>query len=135
MRLTTGLLLLLTLSAGLAGCTGSAAPDFETLPTNEWKARLDATPGAFILDVRTPAEFQAGHIIEAKLLPYDEIRARASELPEDKRAPIFVYCRSGNRSEKASESLTALGYENVVNMAGGFPDWQSAGYPSTTGAA
>lgn len=117
----------------LAGCV-SGDNSFETLSTSDWKARLDDTPGAFILDVRTPQEYAAGHIPNSTLVPHTDIRARAAELPADKATPIFVYCRSGNRSTAASETLAELGYTNIVNMRGGFPDWARAGYPSASGS-
>lgn len=118
----------------LAGCT-SPTDTYTTLATRAWKERLDATPEAWILDVRTPAEYAEGHIPNSTLIPYTEIEQRAAELPADKAAPIFVYCRSGSRSAIASQTLADLGYTNVVNMDGGFPDWARAGYPSETGPA
>lgn len=129
------ILVLVTLPAiALAGCA-SADDAYTTLSTKAWKERLDATPEAWILDVRTAEEFAAGHIPDSTLIPYTEIERRSSELPADKSAPIFVYCRSGSRSAIASQTLVDLGYTNVVNMDGGFPDWARAGYPSETGAA
>lgn len=124
--------LLLAPAAALAGCASDAS--FETLGLADWKARFEVTPDALLLDVRTLPEYEAGHIPGATLIPYDEIRANATRLPEDKATPIFVYCRSGTRSTAASETLVAMGYTNVVNMDGGFPDWAQAGYPAATGA-
>jgi phage shock protein E len=95
-----------------------------------WKAEYEATPNAFLLDVRSPQEFEAGHIPNATLIPVTQVAERAEELPEDKETPIFVYCRTGNRSTQAAATLDELGYVNVVNMnPGGFPDWARAGYP------
>lgn len=126
---------LLLLGPLLAGCAdpapGEEAPSFVTLGTAAWKERLDATTGALVLDVRTPEEYAAGHITNATLLPYTEVQARAGELPDDRAIPLFVYCRSGNRSGIASEALVAMGYTNVVNMRGGYPDWAAAGYPTS----
>lgn len=129
-------LLLLLVPASLAGCIGGQANgEYETLSTAVWKSRLDETPNAFVLDVRTPAEYREGHIPGAALIPHTEIERQADSLPSDKSTPVFVYCRSGSRSTMASETLVELGYTNVVNMKGGFPDWARAGYPTTTGDA
>lgn len=118
-----------------AGCTSSGSA-YETLSMDEWKTRLEATPGAYVLDVRTREEYAAGHIPGSALLPHTEIAERASELPADKSTPLFVYCRSGNRSTQASEALADMGYTNVVNMGdAGYPDWARAGYPTANGAA
>lgn len=121
----------LSVAALASGCLGGDADraGYQTHAVAEWKERFEATPGAFLLDVRTPEEFAQGHLGNATLIPYTDLRARASELPVDKDAPIFVYCRSGNRSGVASETLVNLGYTNVHNMAGGILDWTAAGYP------
>lgn len=125
-------LLLVAPAAALAGCTGSAAHGYETHDVRDWKQLYESTPGAFLLDVRTPQEYVQGHLANATLIPVDAVRANADRLPEDKTTPIFVYCRSGNRSATASATLADLGYTNVHNMAGGILDWQAAGYPVTT---
>lgn len=79
-----------------------------------------------ILDVRQPNEFDAGHVAESVLIPLGELQARAAELPLD--APIYVICRSGNRSRQASELLVQLGFNDVRNVEGGVLAWHAAGY-------
>lgn len=116
----------------LAGCTGGGAgPAFETHDVAEWKSRLEATPNAFVLDVRTRAEFDAGHLANATLVPYDALSSNTHLLPADKATPIFIYCRSGHRSGIGSETLASLGYTSIHNMGGGLVDWSAAGYPVT----
>lgn len=126
--------LLLVPALALAGC--ASEPAYESLSLSEWKARFEATPDAFLLDVRTLQEYEAGHIPGAALVPHDQVRDGRDRLPADLETPIFVYCRSGNRSTTASEALVDMGYTRVVNMAGaGFPDWARAGYPAESGAS
>lgn len=82
----------------------------------------EKTTDYIILDVRTPEEFETGHIENSILIPDYEINKRAeNELP-DKEQLILVYCRSGNRSKVASAKLAALGYKNVKEF-GGINDW------------
>lgn len=78
--------------------------------------------GYVILDVRTQAEYDEGHIPSAVLVPYDTIQGDVPELP-DKEQLILVYCRSGNRSKQAAQALADAGYENVVEF-GGINTWQ-----------
>ncbi len=69
-----------------------------------------------IIDVRTEAEWNAGHIEGAILIPYESIGERIGAVTKDKSRRIYVYCRSGRRSQIAKESLEKLGYKDVVNL-------------------
>ena len=86
------------------------------------KAMLESNPDILLLDVRTPEEYAAGYIAGSVLIPYDQIEARAGELPADKSTPIIVYCRSGRRSAIAAEVLAELGYTEIYDL-GGIQDW------------
>ena len=70
------------------------------------------------IDVRTTDEFNAGHIAGALHIPYEEIAARISEVTTDKNAKIHLYCRSGNRSGIAQQTLQAMGFTNTSNEGG-----------------
>jgi rhodanese-related sulfurtransferase len=96
---------------------------------------------AFILDVRTPAEYHAAHIKGATLIPYKNVPAhdpvalpnksllpaRINEVPKD--MPVIVYCLTEGRSTNASKLLVENGYTNIYNMQGAIPAWINAGYP------
>jgi phage shock protein E len=79
------------------------------------KAALDV-PGSkpLLLDVRTKAEFEQGHIPGSLLMPYDSIQADFKEA--DRTRPIVVYCRSGNRSSIAARTLVSMGYTDVSDF-------------------
>lgn len=85
--------------------------------------------GAFLLDVREPDEWDAGHAPGAKHIPLGELSARISELPNDR--PIVAICRVGGRSERATVALNNAGYP-TVNLAGGMRAWAAAGQPVVT---
>ena len=84
----------------------------------------DKGASPLIIDVRTPAEWDTGHLDEAKHIEWQEISARISDLTANKDETIYVYCRSGGRSGKAKTILDDLGYSNVIN-AGGVADAQA----------
>ena len=93
------------------------------ITAEEAKALMDSEEGYVILDVRTQAEYDEGHIPGAVLIPEYEIADRAEKELPDKDQLILVYCRSGRRSKIAAEELVKLGYTNVKEF-GGIIDWE-----------
>lgn len=102
------------------------------------EAREMVKEDVFVLDVRTPAEFNSSHIEGATLIPVTNafgsnvssemlLDARTDEIPQNKK--ILVYCRTGQRSTAASKILINEGNSQVYNMAGGINAWINAGYP------
>jgi rhodanese-related sulfurtransferase len=79
------------------------------------KARALVGGGALLIDVRSEAEFGAGHIAGAMNIPVDRIAARAGELAKRER-PIVVYCASGMRSAGAKRALVAAGIRDVHDL-------------------
>ena len=82
---------------------------------------------AYLLDVREPDEWAAGHAPGATHLPLMDIPARLEEVPRD--GDVVVVCRMGGRSAQAVAYLMQNGYDNVVNLDGGMRDWAAAGKP------
>ena len=78
-------------------------------------ARALVKAGAVLVDVRTRAEYDAGHGPGAKHVPYHELAARISEIG-DPKTPVVVYCRTGRRSGIAVQTLKKLGFEKVWDM-------------------
>jgi rhodanese-related sulfurtransferase len=125
----------------LAGCAPSPTPSPTPSPVLASPA-LAATVtvaqaaalrdgGAFVVDVREPDEWAAGHIPEATLIPLGELASRVGELPRDRS--IVVVCRSGNRSAQGRDILLGAGFVAVTSLDGGMTDWAAAGMPIETG--
>jgi len=70
----------------------------------------------FIIDVRTEEEWNNGHLKGAILIPYDQIGEKIGAVVRDKSQRIYLYCRTGRRSQIAKETLNKLGYKDVVNL-------------------
>jgi molybdopterin/thiamine biosynthesis adenylyltransferase len=87
---------------------------------------------ALFLDVREQNEWDEGVLPGAVHIPRGELEQRIEGLVPDRSREIVVYCAGGSRSAFATKSLAELGYENVVNLAGGFTDWKRNGYPVET---
>jgi len=91
--------------------------------TTQWHELADAVAaGAFLVDVRSPAEFAAGAIPGAVNLPVDELRARLGELPSDRT--IIVHCQVGVRAHTAARIVAASG-RAVSNLDGGYLTWRA----------
>jgi len=84
---------------------------------------------AFVIDVREPGEFNAGHILGAKNVPLASVAGAGPELAKRKAKPVILCCESGNRSGTAAATLRKQGFERVFNLAGGIKAWQDAGLP------
>jgi rhodanese-related sulfurtransferase len=82
--------------------------------------------GAWLLDVREPDEWAAGHAPQARHIPLGQLGNRANEVPQDE--DVYVICRSGGRSGRAAEALNGAGWQ-AINVAGGMQDWAAAGRP------
>lgn len=102
--------------------TSSEKASFNNITPEEANKRLDREKGIILLDVRTKEEYDTGHIKGSMLIPVDNLKAEAENKLKDKDSPIFVYCRSGNRSVTAANILVNLGYKNVHNL-GGINNW------------
>lgn len=127
----------LAFGLALAGCpspdtkseaTAKQDETMDTLPDRDPQLakRLVEQEGALVLDVRTWAEYELGHVDNAVQIPHDELEERIQEVVDaqggDKNKPIVTYCRSGRRSGIAKEILTKHGFAKVTNL-GGYDDW------------
>ena len=105
----------------LAACSNDSA-SYETIDIDEVETKMNE--GFIVLDVREPDEFAEGHIPAAQNKPLSVLQQDdLSELSKEEK--YIVICRSGNRSQTASEILVNEGYE-VVNVASGMSSWTGA---------
>ncbi|MFT7235566.1 MAG: rhodanese-related sulfurtransferase [Methylophagaceae bacterium] len=87
---------------------------------------------AQIIDVRTQAEFQSGHLADAQLIDFYD-KGFVQKLDKlDKEKTYLMYCRTGNRSGKALKFMKKLGFKVAYNMQGGMRAWSRADYPVVT---
>ena len=105
---------------------GRALASFGRTTAPDLARRLEAGTAAAV-DVRSRAEWEAGHIPGAVNIPAGEIAERIGELPRER--PVVVHCQGGTRSAIAASLLDAHGISGVVDLPGGFTEWESAGLP------
>ena len=117
----------LLISFVILSCNGQASKNIKTIDAPAFAEKIKTTDSPQILDVRTPEEFSSDHIENAKNINWlgDSFVKDAANL--DKTKPVFVYCKSGGRSAKATQKLQELGFTTIYELDGGFLKWDAAG--------
>jgi rhodanese-related sulfurtransferase len=92
-------------------------------------ARLLARTNLTVLDMRTPAEYAAGHLDGARLIDYNSPQFAEELARLDRERPYLVHCASGRRSTAALETFRQLGFKHIIHLDGGLRAWQAAGNP------
>lgn len=82
-----------------------------------------ADQALFVLDVRTPEEYAAGHLPGAVNIPHDQLAARLGELSAARERDIVVYCRTGRRSAEALGVLDDAGFARLFHLKGDYTRW------------
>ena len=82
-----------------------------------------------LIDTRDAVEHQEAHIDGAELIPPHQVAERIADVVPDRSARVILYCASGNRSARAADELSGLGYENAASVAGGIKEWEAQGLP------
>jgi rhodanese-related sulfurtransferase len=123
---------LLTAAVLLLGACGTstAAPEITLVSVSEASQVVaDAPAGLVVLDVRTPEEYNQGHLAGAINVDFyaDDFSAQLDRL--DKAVPYVLYCKSGNRSGQTAPIMTSLGFDEVYEIEGGVDAWIAAGEP------
>jgi len=141
------LTLVLLAAAALSGCWGAQSVGELSYASSELPAygvianqraadvilALQDNPDFVLLDMRTPAEVEAGHISGAVMLDYYSASFRDDLATLDRELIYLIYCRTGNRTGQAYEIMERLGFERVYDMGGGISQWIAAGHPVCLG--
>jgi phage shock protein E len=134
-------LICVALAGGAAvalGADPAAAPAAAPAPAStatpisqiELLSRLEQKdPDLVVLDVRTPAEFAAGHVPGARNVSHDQLPAALAELSSLKDKPVVLYCRSGRRTALAEQTLRAAGFSKLLHLEGDFLAWEAGKRP------
>lgn len=115
--------------------TQLSAQGSQRLSATDFATQLKAVTAPVIIDVRTPGEFQGGHLANAQNYPINTTEFKKKVAGLDKNQPVFVYCLSGGRSNAAAQQMAAAGFTKVFDMAGGIIQWRALGLPEEGGTA
>ena len=125
-------ILVLLLSFVMLSCNGQSSKYSKSIDAKAFSEKIAATPNPQILDVRTPEEFASDHIDKAININWlgDSFVVDSKKL--DKTRPLFVYCKSGARSQNAVQKLEELGFTNLYQLQGGILKWEASGFSKPT---
>lgn len=104
----------------LTGCNSQEDSQVKKVTSDEVIELLKED--AILLDVRSESEYDIGHIPNAILLNVNDVESKIKDISSDYDRAIIVYCRSGNRSATAAQTLIDMGYHNVYDL-GGIGNW------------
>ena len=99
------------------------ASGVKEISAKELQERIKANPDLVVIDVREANELAVCQLANIIHIPLGELPGCVNEIARHKESDIVVYCRSGKRSERACQFLTASGFKSVLNLAGGILAW------------
>lgn len=125
-------ILVLLFSFIMLSCNSQSSKYSKSIDAKAFSEKIAATPNPQILDVRTPEEFASDHIDKAININWlgDSFVVDSKKL--DKTRPLFVYCKSGARSQNAVQKLEELGFTNLYQLQGGILKWEASGFTKPT---
>lgn len=96
----------------------------QLITVDELARQMEESSQLLLLDVRTEEEFEEGHLSGALNMDFlsEGFRLQVEQLPKDQ--PVFIYCRSGNRSAKAASLLREAGFQQIYDLKGGYLEWE-----------
>ena len=101
---------------------------FTNVSVTELNTAISEGGEFIILDVRTPGEVASGYIEGTEKIDINNSNFKSGAAKLDKSETVYVYCRSGHRSQNASKVLISMGFKDVINVEGGFIAWSQKGY-------
>lgn len=119
--------ILFCLLLALFGFSCSQSKAQNKVSPNDFETLLNNDPSVQLVDVRTPTEYQSGHIAGAKNINIHDADFAQQISTLDKTKPVLVYCARGGRSASAAEQLLKSGFQTVHDLDGGMGAWKAAG--------
>ena len=110
------------------GCSGSGTSN-GVISQSALFDRLDDADAPLVLDVRTPGEYQRGHVPGAVNIPYQQVGARLGELGEINGRDVVVYCEAGPRAQRTEMTRRTAGFERLYHLEGDMAAWRASQMP------
>ena len=128
-KILGSLLVLIVIIYGLNHTVFAGPKQYNDITVTGFYEKTKHDKGIFLLDVRSPDEYREMHVPATnRLIPVEELEKRINKPKGFEKNEINVICRSGRRSKKASEILTANGFKKVFNIKGGILEYKKMNY-------
>ena len=115
----------MSIFSSIFGITAQQLDKIEILEPNAYKNAI-STKSLQLIDVRTTREYNSGHITNAINVDVSNRKVSQQYIEKlDKEKPVYLYCRSGSRSQRASKLLVELGFKEIYNLKGGYLNWKN----------
>lgn len=121
--------LVLAIAMMACGSTAQQGPENGLIQAEALKSRMDNGLDGILIDLRTPEEVANGILPGARVIDFRAADFEAQIKALDKDEKYYVYCHGGGRSAKTKTLMQELGFQSVLDYAGGFSEWSSLGYP------
>lgn len=117
------IILIFITSLLFVSCNGQTPNNLQLLSSSQYEQAI-AKNNVTIIDVRTPSEYQEGHIENAQNINVQSADFKSKMENFDKTKPIYIYCRSGARSAKAARIMEEMGFKEIYDLNGGILSWK-----------
>ncbi|MBD1420131.1 thioredoxin domain-containing protein [Sphingobacterium chuzhouense] len=132
LRYSIIILLLITVWSGCGNNQTKEQKSSNKLTAQAFADKIEEVEYLQLVDVRTPEEFEKGHIKDAINIDWNGTDFTEQIAMLDTEKPVFVYCLSGGRSSKAVEKLEEMGFEQIYELPGGMMEWRANNLPEST---
>ena len=112
-------------------CLDQRSEEVKVISAEEMRSLLEADE-VQLVDVRTPEEYELGHIDDAQNIDYFSPTFDEDIKNLDKTKPVILYCKSGGRSAKCAEKMVEAGFVKIYDLEGGISKWEHKGYEVKT---
>lgn len=106
---------------GLSSCQSQQSEKIKVIEKQQFAKAIQEK--VQLVDVRTSSEFEQGAIANALNIDVNSDTFVEDISKLDKSKPVYIYCRSGSRSQKAAQKMVALGFEEIIDLDGGYMNW------------
>lgn len=119
-------IIIAVVSLTLFSCQGQESKKVVLVDATTFSEKINAKDDIQLVDVRTPEEFKEQHIESAKNINWNDANFEKEVSTLDKSKPVYVYCKSGGRSAKATAKLSEMGFTTIYELEGGILNWNEA---------